>query len=168
MRYHRFWKLIISVTFRMENVRNGARHPRATVDREETESRYGNWREAQSKMAAAGWIMEPFIQLTYNDQCPLKTSQLTETSFVDKRKVTEHFWFDLLERKCPEGVFMMFVLVQLERCCIKTSCIDFLSLPLLENRNLIWCVVQKFKVKTVLNGYHLHAVGGIITSQESV
>lgn len=101
----------------MENVRNGARHPRATVDREETESGYGNWREAQSKMAAAGWIMEPFIQLTYNDQCPLKTSQLTETSFVDKRKVTEHFWFDLLERKCPEGVFMMFVLVQLERCC---------------------------------------------------
>lgn len=48
--------------------------------------------------------MEPFIQLTYNDQCPLKTSQLTETSFVDKRKVTEHFWFDLLERKCPEGL----------------------------------------------------------------
>ena len=86
----------------------------------------GNWREAQSKMAAAGWVMEPFIQLTYNDQCPLKTSQLTETSFVDRRKVTEHFWFDLLERKCPEGVynvFVMFVLVQLEWCCKRSALI---------------------------------------------
>lgn len=40
----------------MEDERDGAtnRHPRARVDREETETGYGNWREAQSKMAAAG------------------------------------------------------------------------------------------------------------------
>lgn len=31
--------------------------------------------------------------------------------FVDKRKVIEYFWFDLFERKCLEGVFMMFVFV---------------------------------------------------------
>ena len=108
--------------------------------------------------------MEPFIQLTYNDQCPLKTSQLTETSFVDKRKVTEHFWFDLLERKCPEGVynvFVMFVLVQLERCCKHSV------LMLLENRNLIWSVVQKVKAKRVINTCHMHADAGFITSQES-
>ncbi|KAJ7372034.1 hypothetical protein OS493_021462 [Desmophyllum pertusum] len=48
--------------------------------------------------------MEPFIQLTYSEQCPQKSSQLTETSLIDKRKVPEHFWLDLLERKCLEGL----------------------------------------------------------------
>jgi len=48
--------------------------------------------------------MEPFIQLSYGEQCPRKLSKLTETLFIDKRKVPEKFWVDFLEAKCPEGV----------------------------------------------------------------
>ena len=106
-------------------------------DRKETESRYKNWREAQSKMAAAGWVMEPFIQLTYNEQCPVKTSQLTETSFIDKRKVNEHFWLDLLQRKCPEGVYNLFNDVCTRSIDAVSLYNDFLSLLVLENRNLM-------------------------------
>ena len=106
-------------------------------DRKETESRYKNWREAQSKMAAAGWVMESFIQLTYNEQCPLKTSQPTETSFIDKRKVNEHFWLDLLQRKCPEGVYNLFNDICTRSIDAVSLYNDFLSLLILENRNLI-------------------------------
>ena len=105
--------------------------------RKETESRYKNWREAQSKMAAASWVMEPFIQLTYNEQCPLKTSQPTETSFIDKRKVNEHFWLDLLQRKCPEGVYNLFNDVCTRSIDAVSLYNDFLSLLVLENRNLM-------------------------------
>lgn len=90
-------------------IKDGESWPRS-ISREETVPVYENWREAQSKMAAADWsMMEPFIQLTYSEQCPQKTLQLTETSFIDKRKIPKNFWSDLLEKKCPEGALCVFL-----------------------------------------------------------
>ena len=72
--------------------------------------------------------MEPFIQLSYGEQCPRKSSKLTETSFIDKRKVSELFWIDLLETKCQEGVCSVWCVAV---CCHFTvvSSITLLSLP---------------------------------------
>lgn len=66
-----------------------------------------DWREHENKMAAGGWGMEPFIQLSYNEQCPKKTAKLPEIALVNKRKVPECFWLALLERKCPEGAYTL-------------------------------------------------------------
>ena len=66
-----------------------------------------DWREHENKMAAGGWGMEPFIQLSYNEQCPKKTAKLPEIALVYKGKVPECFWLALLERKCPEGAYTL-------------------------------------------------------------
>ena len=66
-----------------------------------------DWREHENKMAAGGWGMEPFIQLSYNEQCPKKTAKLPEIALVNKGKVPECFWLALLERKCPEGAYTL-------------------------------------------------------------
>ncbi|XP_074621370.1 uncharacterized protein LOC141879914 isoform X2 [Acropora palmata] len=48
--------------------------------------------------------MEPFIQLNSSKKCPRKYSTSKVTSLVDKKKVSELFWIDLLEAKCAEGL----------------------------------------------------------------
>lgn len=63
-----------------------------------------NWRESQKNMAGTGLPMEPFIQLNSSKKCPRKYSKSKVMSLVDKRKVSELFWIDLLEAKCEEGV----------------------------------------------------------------
>ena len=60
----------------------------------------------------------------------------------------------------------MLVLVQLERCC-KHSVLIFLSLLLLENGNLGWSVVQKFKAKRVIDTCHMYVDSGFMTSQSA-
>ena len=55
-------------------------------------------------MAGTGLPMEPFIQLNSSKKCPRKYSKSKVMSLVDKRKVSELFWIDLLEAKCEEGV----------------------------------------------------------------
>ncbi|XP_015771053.1 PREDICTED: uncharacterized protein LOC107349422 isoform X1 [Acropora digitifera] len=48
--------------------------------------------------------MEPFIQLNSSKKCPWKYSKAKVTALVDKKKVSELFWIDLLDAKCAEGL----------------------------------------------------------------
>ena len=61
-------------------------------------------------MAAGGWRMELFIQLTYAEKL-----QPTKTSFIDKRSVTKRFWLYLLEQKCPGGLYFCLCRLSLGR-----------------------------------------------------
>ena len=56
--------------------------------------------------------MEPFIQLNYSKKCPRKCARKSKvTSFIDKKKVSELFWIDLLEAKCAEGTVLLSVML---------------------------------------------------------